>query len=291
MVAHKSVFSQVAQHVTPPSSSVLASRHVYTYVDVMYTGCVRPVSSVSTSPGSSSSVGLRDLSWESALRALPPPLLPALRAELLDDPGMLCEYSREDVLTTDEKLGGSVAPSGAASSGQRTTSSLDLTGTGVAAASTTTASSGLGSTKGTNPKTGLSPVGMHVDVVGGDPRTDHASLLCESQTSEGMAATCPPCRPGAVALQTANPDSPALSPDHCLSHPFVPEVPDELTIEDGPSVPDELPSAGETDMNATSDCETTLFPGIFRIAERSEELCDPFFLAFKSCPPVSAHPS
>ena len=208
-----------------PSSPVLAFRHVYTYVDVTYTGCVRPVSSVSTSPGSSSSVGSRDLSWESALRALPPPLLAALRAELLDDPG---------VLTTDEKLESGVAPSGAASSGQRTTPSLDLTsttllGTGVAAASTTTASlvgnvgtdpktgcSGLGSTKGTDPKTGLSPVGMHVDVVGGDPRTDNASLLCENQTSEGMAATCPPYRPGAVALQTANPDSSALSPDPCL---------------------------------------------------------------------------
>ena len=165
-----------------PSSPVISSRHVYTYVDVMYTGCVRPVSSVSASPGSSSSVGLRDLSWECALRALPPWLLAALRAELLDDPGVLCEYPRADTLNKDEKLGGDVAPSGAASSGQRPSSSWNLStsslsGSRVASAGTSAASlagdvgtdpktgcSGVGTTMGTDPKTGCSPVGANDDV-------------------------------------------------------------------------------------------------------------------------------
>ena len=101
-----------------------------------------------------------------------------------------------------------------------------------------------------------------------------------------MAATCPPYRLGAVAPQTANPDSPALSPDHCLSQPFVPEDPDVFTIEDGPAVPDELSSTGDTDMNISTDCETTLFPGIFRIAEKFEELRDPDFWSSNR-----AHPS
>ena len=99
-----------SRHVSPPSSPVLSSRRVYTYVDVMYTGCVRPVSSVSAFSGSSSSVGLRDLSWESALRALPPPLLAALGAELLDDPGVLCEHPGADTLNKVEKLGGDALP-------------------------------------------------------------------------------------------------------------------------------------------------------------------------------------
>ena len=283
MVAHKSVFSQVAQHVPPPPRLFLRLgtcaptltlctlvAYVLSPLCLLLPGRLRPL-------------------------VLPLPLLAALWAELLDDPGVLCEHPREDVLTTDEKLEGGVAPSGAASSGQLTISSLDLSstslpGTRVASAGTTTASlagsagtdpktgcSGLGSSKGTDQKTRLSPVGMNVEVVGGDPRTDHASVPCETQTSQGMAATCPPYRPGAVALQTANPDSPALFLDPCLSNTFVREDLDELTHENGPSVPDELPSAGETDMNTTSDCETTLFPGIFRIAEQSEELRDPDF--------------
>ena len=94
----------------------------------------------------------------------------------------------------------------------------------------------------------------------------------------------------AVALQTANPDSPALTPDHRLSLEFVPEDPDEFTMEDGPLVPDELPSAGETDMNATSDCETTLFL-VFYVLLKSPKNSVTQILEFKSCPPVSAHPS
>ena len=52
----------------------------------------------------------RDVLWERALSALPAELLSALRAAELDDPGVLSEYPREDVLTTDEKLGSGVAP-------------------------------------------------------------------------------------------------------------------------------------------------------------------------------------
>ena len=103
------------------------------------------------------------------------------------------------------------------------------------------------------------------------------NALKQDDDGESMAATCPPYRPGAVSPQTAISVSPALSPDTCLSHPLDPEEPDELTHVDGPSVPDELPSAGETDMNTTSDCETTLFTGISRIAEKSEELREPDF--------------
>ena len=40
---------------------------------------------------------------------------------------------------------------------------------------------------------------------GGDPRTDHASLVVvkDSRCSTEMAATCPPYRPGRLATATA----------------------------------------------------------------------------------------
>ena len=226
---------------------------MYIYVDVMYTGRVRPVSSVSASSGSSSSVGLRDLSWECALRALPPPLLAALRTELLDDLGMLCECPRADTLNTDEKLGGRRGAFGR--SFVRTAHFFvmefvyDVTFRfeGISAASLAgdvgtdpkTGCSGVGTTMGTDPKTGCSPVGTKDDVRGGDPRTDLAlavdtgadprtgyllvNAVKQDDDGESMAATCPPYRPGAVAPQTAISVSPALSPDTCLSHPLDPK--------------------------------------------------------------------
>ena len=136
------------------------------------------------------SVPVHDVSWESALRALPPPLLAALRAERLDDPGILCEYPRDGTLKTGEKVGGDAALSGAAtsrktpilSSSSPTAPPLD---SGVLA-SCTPASSPVGpgsptgvTAVGTDPKTGFS-LGCGVSPLreAGIPNCHSCSALC-----------------------------------------------------------------------------------------------------------------
>ena len=246
----------------PPSSVVVA--------DLFVTSM-----SAWSRPSSSSVSG--DGFWKRALSGLPVALADGLRTAELDDPTVLSSYPRMDweeavlglrALSCTMSGGIAPAPSGAASSGQPTTSSLhlastSLSGTSSASAGTTTASlvgdvgtdpktgySGLGSTKGTDPKTGLSSVGMHVDVEGGDPRTDHfvpsggdvktdhfvpsggdvktdhfvpsggdvkTDQVHFSEQMVGvfgemeMAATCPPYRPGRLASATALSNSSATA--------------------------------------------------------------------------------
>ena len=62
---------------------------------------------------------------------------------------------------------------------------------------------------------------------GGDPRTDHASLSCEIETGGGMAATCPPYRPGRLASETAN--SSASAPAAMLDFSVGGVHPDEFS--------------------------------------------------------------
>ena len=130
-----------------------------------------------------------------------------------------------------------------------------------------------------------------VDLVGGDPRTDHASLQCESQTSVGMGRYLSSLsargrwrrkQPILILLLCL-----LITACHNLSFP---KIQMNSRLKTVPTVPDELPSTEDTDMNISTDCETTLFPGIFRIAEKSRNSAT-LILEFKSCPLVSAHPS
>ena len=152
-------------------------------------------------------------------------------------------------------------------SGQPTTSLLQLGSTTLPAtgsASTGTTRASLVGNVGTDPKTGLSCVGVEKggdprtdhfvpsggDVKtdqeacrmerGGDPRTDHASLVVvkDSRCSTVMAATCPPYRPGRLASATALSNSSAtasamLAADDELSDGFP----------SSPACRDELPSS------------------------------------------------
>ena len=190
-------------------------------------------------PSSSSVSG--DGFWKRAVSSLPVALADSLRTAELDDPTVLCSYPRMDweeaftglrALSCTMDVGVAPAPSGASSSGQPTTpllqlGSTSLPATGSAPSGTTSAS--LAGNLGTDPKTGLSCVGVEkggdprtVQFVpsggdvktdqeacakekGGDPRTDHASLVVvrDSRCSSEMAATCPPYRPGRLATATA----------------------------------------------------------------------------------------
>ena len=140
---------------------------------------------------------VRDVLWERALSGLPDQLLSALRAEELDEPGVLLEYPRmtkELKGTMGEKLGDHVASSGAACSGQPTTSSLNSS---TATTLTSRVASGLvlSGSVGGDPRTDHAIFGESYDVEkGGYPRTDHASL-CADVVDE-MAATCSPYGPG-----------------------------------------------------------------------------------------------
>ena len=97
-----------------------------------------------------------DVLWESALRALPAPLLGALRDADLDDPAVLIEYPRYS--EGDLGVDAACAPSGAATSTHSSTGPGTLT---VAAPTPTSALPG--------------PAGLVLDV-GGDPRNDQ--ILC-----------------------------------------------------------------------------------------------------------------
>ena len=190
-------------------------------------------------PSSSSVSG--DGFWKRAVSSLPVALADSLRTAELDDPTVLCSYPRMDweeaftglrALSCTMDVGVAPAPSGASSSGQPTTpllqlGSTSLPATGSAPSGTTSAS--LAGNMGTDPKTGLSCVGVEkggdprtVQFVpsggdvktdqeacakekGGDPRTDHAFLVVvrDSRCSTEMPATCPPYRPGRLATATA----------------------------------------------------------------------------------------
>ena len=159
--AHKPLFSSVAARFADSSLAFCSSQHPYLYVDGMYAGSSRSVSSVSLS-----SVGFRAGPWERALLALPDKLLSALRAGELDDPGVLCDYPR---MTTEElyawlgeKLGEDVALSGATSQAQLSTTSC---GSGTAMPLSLTVPPGSTSTA-----TNLDGMVDSVVSAGGDPK-------------------------------------------------------------------------------------------------------------------------
>ena len=217
----KSCVHSVRAPLPPPSSVVVA--------DLFVTSV-----SAWSRPSSSSVSG--DGFWKRALAGLPVALADGLRTAELDDPTVLCSYPRMDweeaftglrALSCTMDVGVAPAPSGASSSGQPTTPSLQLGSTSLPAtgfASTGTTCASLAGNMGTDPKTGLSCVGVEkggdprtVQFVpsggnvktdqaacakekGGDPRTDRVK---DSRCSSEMAATCPPYRPGRLATATA----------------------------------------------------------------------------------------
>ena len=218
----------------------------------MYAGVHRALPSVSSSPSLRPSSSVRDVLWERALSGLPDQLLSALRSAELDEPGVLFEYTwmteEEPQGTVGEKLGDHVAPSGAASSGQPTTSSLHSS---TATTLTSRIASGMvvSGSVGGDPRTGH--VSLNVEK-GGDPSTDHffpsgGDVKTDQFVPSGgdvktdhfvpsggdvktdqfpfsaqmlgvvdeMAATCPPYRLGRLATETV---SPALHTDLAFSH-------------------------------------------------------------------------
>ena len=215
---------------------------------------------------------------ERALSRLPDQLLSALRVAELDEPGVLFEYPRMTVEelkgSMGEMLGDHVAPSGAASSGQPTTSSLNSS---TAATLTPRVACGMvvsesvggdprtdlfvpsgGEVKtdlfvpsGDEVKTGLFvPSGGevktdHFDRTGGDPKTDHIPFSVQMARVVDEMADSP--RSGGLATQTAISAtvSPALDPDVAVSSTLTlgSELRDELpSCQGDPEVRDEFPS-------------------------------------------------
>ena len=237
---------------------------------------------------SSSSSVARDVLWARVFGALPDEPRTALCSAGLDDPRVLCEYPVESLQNVEEITGGKFetggVPSGATSSGQRPSSSPNSTSTslsraGSASAGTAMASlvgnvdSGVDSTKGTDPKTGLSPFvpsggEVKTDHKGGDPRTglfvpsggevktdqfvpsggevktDHDPFDVQMACLVDETVDSP--LPGGLATQTAIPDpvSPALVPVLAVSRGFDHEVSDGFPgIEQDPGFRDGLPSS------------------------------------------------
>ena len=264
---------------------------------------------------SSSSSVARDVLWARVFGALPDELRTALCSAGLDDPRVLCEDPVESLQNVEEIMGGKFetggVPLGATSSGQRPSSSLNLTstslsGAGSASAGTTMASlvgsvdSAVGSTKGTDPKTGFS---LFVPSAGEVKTDQHVPSGCEVKTDRApfdvqMAGvsdeTVDSPLLGELATQTATPDpvSPALSDlavsqgfDHEVSDGF-PSVKQDPGFRDGlpcseqdRSVRDEFPRIGDLQgqahsevLNSTSDSGTTVFSLVFHIAEKSGRL-------------------
>ena len=117
-----------------------------------------------------------------------------------------------------------------------------------------------------------------VEKKGGDPKTDHASFGVVDQS--GMAATCPPYRPGWLASTTANFDLLSTDcTDSAVSHVVFQEPPDGF-----PSTAehlDGLPSSAELkgcehsegrNLDSTPDCESTAYTRISHVAEESERV-------------------
>ena len=239
---------------------------------------------------------VRDVLWERALASLPPPLLVALRSAGLTDPGVLVEYPRNTQEELECGLGrtlvglDALAPSGATSSSQCTDTCghslpvLALEWPGVP--------SGAGVVKetGGDPRTDLhvpSGGGVKTDHTGGDPRTDlhvpsggevktdhtgtdHASLVCDALTDVGIAATCPPYRPGRLASATATSSVPV--PTGVLDLAVGSADPDEFsTVAACDELLDGFPSISE-DLDGLPSCKSTVFTPILHISENSEQL-------------------
>ena len=223
-------------------------------------------------PSSSSVSG--DGFWKRALSALPAALADGLLTAELDDPTVLASNPRMDLeeavlglrglsCTTADGMdpasrGSSLQETAGASSdaaSQRNSTSthghglpgraLEWCGTDVGGDPRTDHPSFI-CDRGDDPKTvqaslmcemGDDPRTVHASFVremGGDPKTDHEALVCETETGGGMAATCPPYRPGRLATETATSSasaSPALlaTVDHALPDGF--PCPADLKLE------------------------------------------------------------
>ena len=209
--------------------------------------------------------------------------------------------------TMGEVLGDYVAPSGAASSGQPTTSSLisssAATLTPWVASGMVVSGFGVVEDKGTDPKTGLSfvPSGGEVKTdhkgtdpktgfvpSGGEVKTDHVTLDAQMTCLVGEVDDSP--LPGGLATQTATPDPPACT-DFAVSRSECHELADGFTMTNFPAVPDgfpsiskgcksrdELPRSGvihqveSGSMDSISDNTSTVFSGNFHVGEKSEPL-------------------
>ena len=109
-----------------------------------------------------------------------------------------------------------------------------------------------------------------VKETGGDPKTDQASLVCETLTDVGMPATCPPYRPGRLASATAMSSDPV--PTAVLDFSLGSADPDEFsTVAACDELLDGFPSISE-DLDGLPRCESTVFTPILHIAENSERL-------------------
>ena len=250
----------------------------------MYDLFVDGMSYVAKSTSSSVSLGSsgvsRDVLWERALSALPPVLRSALRAAELDDPRVLSEYPVESLRDLEDSVGGKLetggVPSGATSSGQPSSSSCKSS-TAILSESSGTSPGGLvgsvlevGSTMGTDPRTGIAPFvpsggEVKTDHTGGDPRTDlHVPSGGEVKTDQLVPSggevktdhapydvqmagvsdkTVDSPLLGRLATQTATPDpvSPAL-PDFAVSRDFDHEVSDGFpSMTQDPGFRDGLP--------------------------------------------------
>ena len=197
------------------------------------------------------------------------------RSSGLDDPCTLVEYPRSTVEELERGSGrtlvglDALAPSGAASSGQSTTTYGH--GVPVQVPEWPGVASGSGDVGG-DPKTD-----HFVQDTGGDPKTDHVVPLVFVGETETMAATCPPYRPGAVAPQTAK--SSAAAPTAVLDFSVGDGHPDEFSITHAERR-DEFPSTAESrdgfpssdHLNSTLDDKSTVFTPILHIAENSERL-------------------
>ena len=259
----------------------------------------------------------RDVLWERTVASLPPPLLEALRSSGLDDPGTLVEYPRSTVEELGRGLGrmlvgfDALAPSGAASTGQTTSTyghgvplpALEWPGVAAYGLDVSLSSGG-------DPRTD------HASSVrkGGDPKTDHASFGVVDQLE--MAATCPPYRPGWLATTTANFDPlSTVCTESVVSLAACHERPDGFPSSDAacherldgfPSTAeglDGLPSSADskgrehpegTNLDSTLDGKRSVFTRILHVAEESERIrqSDPgvqIVLASRSPSKLSAH--
>ena len=229
--------------------------------------------------------------WERTVASLPLPLVEALRAAGLDDPGTLVEYPRRTVEELERALGITLgggfvlASSGAASSEKSTATyghSLPLQ---VPEWSSLAGSVSVGGV----PKTSHA---SFTSETGGDPKTDHASLTTDTGSdpknahSLGFGGISP--QSGRLATQTATPDSPACT-DSAVSRAECPELADGFTMTNFPAVRDGFPSISEgcespdewprsgvigqleaESMNSLSNNTDTVFSQVFHDDEKSE---------------------
>ena len=260
-------------------------------------------------PSSSSVSG--DGFWTRALSGLPVALADGLHTAELDDPTALTTHPRMDLeeavsglrALSCTMLGGIIpAPSGAASSSHSSASDLRA-GIALCSSSWSAASAASGSGDvGGDPRTvqalfvqdtGGDPRTDHeafVNDKGGDPRTDHASLNDENLLCREMAATCPPCRPGRLATETANSSASASAVLATVDD----EHPDGLPCE-SPVHRDGLPGSASLKREANPESSSLLdrifqkntvlvFYGIFTLVKVRRVSASRSSIKFKSCP-------